>query len=116
MRDATYAGSAREEKSPTGQTPSVSRHHLNDQFATESGGIMRIYEGDYAYEIERILDPATHVSTGWRYNVYRIRPRDELLRSGDAATKEEAEEKGKRLLSEVVRAEHHAAGRNKPAA
>lgn len=79
---------------------------------------MRIYEGDYAYEIERILDPATQVSSGWRYNVYRIRPRDELLRSGQASTKEEAEEQGKRLLAEVVKAESHAspAARKKPAA
>ncbi len=77
---------------------------------------MRIYEGDYAYEIERILDPATQVSSGWRYNVYRIRPRDELLRSGEAASKEQAEQKGKRLLADVVKAELRAAGRNKPAA
>ncbi len=78
---------------------------------------MRIYEGDYAYEIERRLDPATQVSSGWRYNVYRVRPRDELLRSGEAATKEEAEEKGKRLLVEVAEEEQRASGaQKKPAA
>ncbi len=78
---------------------------------------MRIYEGDYAYEIERILDPATQVSTGWRYNVYRVRPRDELLRSGKAASKEEAEQEGKRLLAEVVKEEQRgSSARKKPAA
>ncbi len=66
---------------------------------------MRIYEGDYAYEIERVFDPATQVSTGWRYRVYRIRPIDQLLRSGEVSTKEEAERAGKRALAEVLRAE-----------
>jgi len=75
---------------------------------------MRIYEGDYAYEIERILDPATQVSTGWRYNIYRVRPLDQLLRSGTAATKEEAEEAAKHALQEVVGAEQR--GQSKPAA
>jgi hypothetical protein len=78
---------------------------------------MRIYEGDYAYEIEQVLDPATQVSLGWRYNIYRVRPRDELLRSGQAATREEAEESGKRMLAEVVRKKRRAEStRNKPAA
>ena len=66
---------------------------------------MRIYEGDYAYEVERVLDPATQVSTGWRYKVYRVRPADQLLRTGDAATREDAERAGKRALSEIARAE-----------
>ncbi len=66
---------------------------------------MRIYEGDYAYEVERILDPATQLSTGWRYNVYRVRPNEQVLRSGHASTKEDAERGGKRALAEVVRAE-----------
>lgn len=64
---------------------------------------MRIYEGDYAYEIESVVDPATQISSGWRYKVYRIRPRDELLRSGDARTKEAAEQLGRRALAEVLR-------------
>lgn len=48
---------------------------------------MRIYEGNYAYEIEQALDPETRVSKGRRVNVYRVRPQDQLLRSGVAATK-----------------------------
>jgi hypothetical protein len=66
---------------------------------------MRFYEGDYAYEIERLLDPATQLQTGWRYNVYRIRPVQELLRSGEAATQEEAEKAGKKSLAEVMKTE-----------
>jgi hypothetical protein len=65
---------------------------------------MRIYEGDYAYEIERVLDPATQLFKGWRYNVYRVRPLDEVLRSGEAGSKEAAEEAGRRALAEIVKA------------
>ncbi|HZQ24177.1 MAG TPA: hypothetical protein VFA89_15400 [Terriglobales bacterium] len=64
---------------------------------------MRFYEGDFAYEIEKILDPSTQVSKGWRYNIYRVRPTDQLLRSGEAATKEEAEEAGRRALAATVK-------------
>jgi hypothetical protein len=65
---------------------------------------MRIYEGDYAYEIEQILDPETQLRTGWRYKIYRVRPGDQLLRSGEVSSREEAEEAGKQLLAEVLRA------------
>ena len=64
---------------------------------------MRIYEGDYAYEIEQILNPETQLRTGWRYKIYRVRPGDQLLRSGEASTRGEAEEAGKRALAEVLR-------------
>ena len=78
---------------------------------------MRIYEGNYGYEIEQVLDPATQVPVGWRYNIYRVRPQDQLLRSGMAATREEAQEAGKRMLAEVVKKERRAEStRNKPAA
>jgi hypothetical protein len=77
---------------------------------------MRIYEGNYAYEIEQVLDPATKVGSGWRYNIYRVRPRDELLRSGQAETKDSAEQAGKRALAEMLRAEEpHHSPRQKPA-
>ena len=66
---------------------------------------MRIYEGDYAYEVERVLDPATQLSTGWLFKVYRVRPIDQLLRSGQASTREEAERAGRGALAELVRAE-----------
>jgi hypothetical protein len=63
---------------------------------------MRIYEDNYAYEIEQILDPATQVHTGWRYKMYRVRPMDELLYSGQAPTRAAAEEAGKRALAELI--------------
>ena len=63
---------------------------------------MRIYEGDHAYEIERVLDPTTQLFKGWRYNVYRVRPTQQLLRSGETQTQEEAELAGRKALTEVV--------------
>jgi len=66
---------------------------------------MRFYEGNHAYEVERVLDPATQLHTGWRYKVYRVRPNHELLRSGDAPTREEAEKAGRRALAAAIRAE-----------
>ena len=67
---------------------------------------MRFYEGDHAYEVERVLDPATQLYTGWRYKVYRVRPSNDLLRSGEAPTQEEAEEAGRKALAAVVRQEN----------
>lgn len=66
---------------------------------------MRFYEGDHAYEVERVLDPATQLYTGWRYKIYRVRPHHELLRSGEAATQEEAERAGRKALESVAKTE-----------
>ena len=66
---------------------------------------MRFYEGDHAYEVERVLDPATQLFTGWRYKIYRVRPNHELLRSGEAPTQEEAERAGRKELDVVIQAE-----------
>ena len=63
---------------------------------------MRFYEDDHAYEIEPVRDPATQLRTGWRYNVYRIRPDQKLLRSGEAPTQKEAEIAGRKALASVV--------------
>ena len=65
---------------------------------------MRIYEGDHAYEVERVLDPATQLYTGWRYKVYRVRPNHELLRSGEAPTQEDAERAGRKELEALTKA------------
>ena len=76
---------------------------------------MRIYEGDHAYEIEQILNPETQVRSGWRYKVYRVRPSEHLLRSGEAASREAAEQAGKEALAQVLRDERQTSGK-KPAA
>ena len=74
---------------------------------------MRIYEGDHAYEIEQILHPETQVRSGWRYKVYRVRPAEQLLRSGEAATRDAAEAAGREALEGILRDERQG---KKPAA
>jgi len=71
---------------------------------------MRFYEGDYAYELERVRDHATQLFTGWRYNVYRIWPDQKILRSGEASTQEEAASAAQKALHAVIRA----AGQTEP--
>lgn len=66
---------------------------------------MRIYEDDHAYEIEPVRDPATQLCTGWRYNVYRIRPDDKLIRSGEAPTQKKAEIAGRKALASLLKQE-----------
>jgi len=68
---------------------------------------MRFYQEDYAYEVEKVRDPATQLYSGWRYKVYRVRPVEELLRSGNAPTREDAERTGRRVLAQIIRAEHN---------
>lgn len=67
---------------------------------------MRIYEGDYAYEVEQVLDPATLIRAGWKYNVYRVRPVNQLLHSGKAGSREEAELEGRRAVQHAIRQEN----------
>jgi len=62
---------------------------------------MRIYEGDFAYEIERVLEPATQVFKGWRYILYRIRPHEQRLSSGEAATDAKAQKLAKAELKKL---------------
>ncbi len=64
---------------------------------------MRIYEGDYAYEIEQVTDPATLIPSGWKYNLYRVRPFNELLQSGVAESREAAESEGRRIVEQAIR-------------
>lgn len=68
---------------------------------------MRIYEGDYAYEVEQVLDPATLIRAGWKYNLYRVRPVNQLLHSGTAGSREEAELQGRRAVQRAIRQDNH---------
>ena len=72
---------------------------------------MRIHEDNFAYEIEQVFDPATMVSMGWKYNVYRVRPLNQLLRSGNAESREAAEREGRKAMQRAIRLEEQ-----KPAA
>jgi hypothetical protein len=87
--------------SPMGSSPPV----VDRITKAQKDGIMRFYEGDHAYEIEPVRDPATQLCKGWRYNVYRIRPDHQLLRSGEAPTQQEAESAGRKALASLTRRE-----------
>ena len=65
---------------------------------------MRFYEGDYANEIEQVRDNATQLFTGWRYNLYRIRPDQKIIRSGEASSQEEAASAAQKALHSMTRA------------
>ena len=64
---------------------------------------MRIHEGDFAYDLEQPLDPLTQLRTKWKFTVYRIRPAEQKLTSGEADTREAAEKKARAELARVAR-------------
>ncbi len=66
---------------------------------------MRIHEGDYAYEVRPKRDPLTQLSAGWQYLVYRVRPVDQIVESGDVENREAAEKKAKARLSQLLKIE-----------
>lgn len=66
---------------------------------------MRIHEGNFAYDLEQLRDPSTQLPRQWKYTIYRLRPVDERVASGDAATKEEAEKKARIALTRIAREE-----------
>jgi hypothetical protein len=64
---------------------------------------MRIHEGDFAYDLEQPIDPQTQLRSTWRFTLYRVKPADEKLGSGDAPTRAEAEKKAKAALAKLVK-------------
>jgi hypothetical protein len=60
---------------------------------------MRIHEGGFAYDIEQIRDPLTQLPLQWRYTLYRLRPREEVVLTGEAKNRPEAERKARAALS-----------------
>jgi hypothetical protein len=63
---------------------------------------MRIHEGDLAYDLEQPIDPLTQLRSKWRFTIYRVKPAEEKLGSGEAATKAEAEKKAKSALAKIA--------------
>lgn len=63
---------------------------------------MRIHEGNFAYDLEQLRDPLTQLPRQWKYTIYRLRPVDERIASGEADTREEAEKKAKATLARIA--------------
>jgi hypothetical protein len=65
------------------------------------GKYMRIHDGDLAYDLEQPIDPQTQLRSKWRFTLYRVKPTEEKLGSGDAHTRVEAEKKAKLALARL---------------
>lgn len=63
---------------------------------------MRIHEGDFAYDLEQPIDPLTQLRSKWKFTLFRIRPSEEKLASGEADTRDVAEKKARAALSKVA--------------
>jgi hypothetical protein len=64
---------------------------------------MRIHENGFAYDLEQPRDPQTQLPLKWRYTVYKVRPMEEVLCSGEAETREEAERKARAEIAKIVK-------------
>ncbi len=71
---------------------------------------MRIHDkGDYAYELEQPVDPMTQLRSRWVYRVFHLRPVEEVLQTGEADSREEAEKQARRVISRVAQRQKRAA-------
>ena len=71
---------------------------------------MRIHhDANFAYDLEQLRDPRTQLALNWRFTVYRMRPVEEIVARGEAATQAEAEKKAKSTISRLLSRERAAA-------
>ena len=63
--------------------------------------IMRVHEGNFAYDIEQERDLRTQLLSGWRFTVYRVHPVETVLTRGQAPTREAAEAEAKQIISKL---------------
>jgi hypothetical protein len=63
---------------------------------------MRIHEGDFAYDLEQPVDPLTQLRSKWRFTVYKVRPTELKLATGEADTREAAEKKARTALEKIT--------------
>lgn len=70
---------------------------------------MRIHEGDFAYDLEQPVDPLTQLRSRWKFTLYKVRPAEHKLASGEADTREAAEKKARAALEKITRSGSRAA-------
>lgn len=63
---------------------------------------MRIHEGNFAYDLEQPRDPQTQLALNWRFTVYKLRPVEEIVVRGEAASRAEAEKKAKAAVTRLL--------------
>jgi hypothetical protein len=64
---------------------------------------MRIHEGNFAYDLEQPIDPLTQLRSKWKFTLFKVRPVEQKLTSGEADTREAAEKKARAELAKVAR-------------
>jgi hypothetical protein len=62
---------------------------------------MRIHDGLFAYDVEQPRDPLTQLRLKWKFTVYRLRPVELKVTTGEAETFAEAEKKAKRSIARL---------------
>jgi hypothetical protein len=62
---------------------------------------MRIHEGLFAYDVAQPRDPLTQLPLKWKFTVFRLRPVEIVVSSGEAETFAEAEKKAKRSIAKL---------------
>lgn len=68
---------------------------------------MRIHEGDFAYDLEQPVDPLTQLRSKWKFTIYRVKPAEQKLGSGEAQTQAAAEKKAKAWLAKIIEDRKH---------
>jgi hypothetical protein len=63
---------------------------------------MRFHEGNFAYDIEHLRDPATQLPLTWRFTIYRLLPFEMVVARGEGKTREEAEQRARKAISKAV--------------
>ena len=70
---------------------------------------MRIHEGTYAYDLEQVRDPQTQLPLNWKFTVYRLRPVEKIMCTGEAESREDAEGKARDAIAKLEAEKHRPA-------
>ena len=70
---------------------------------------MRIHEGKYAYDLEQVRDPQTQLPLNWKFTVYRLRPVEKIMCTGEADNREDAEGKARSAIAKLEAEKHRPA-------
>ena len=62
---------------------------------------MRIHEGTYAYDLEQVRNPQTQLPLNWKFTVYRLRPVEKIMCTGEAESCEDAEGKARNAIAKL---------------
>ncbi|HZU33348.1 MAG TPA: hypothetical protein VFB79_19690 [Candidatus Angelobacter sp.] len=70
---------------------------------------MRIHEGTFAYDLEQLRDPRTQLLLKWRFRIFNLSPIEQVVYTGEADTREEAEKKARAQIVQLKAAKNESA-------